>query len=113
MKRFFVGSALAALIVCLPGGREISAVQRDAEKHHPTALHDWRISSTASDIIDMGTHTYSYWKNLMQHNRTCEISHQMKTKVYYCSIHNHTKSKTVLEEIIHSESHSAREKAGE
>ena len=113
MKRFSVGFALAAIIICFPGGRESSAVQRDAEKQHPTALHDWKVSSTASDAIDMGSHTYTYWKNLMQHNRTCEVTHQMKTTVYYCSIHSHTKSKTVLEKIIHSESHLAREKAEE
>ncbi|WP_047981799.1 hypothetical protein [Ornithinibacillus contaminans] len=73
----------------------------------PTSLeeHNWQKSSVDYNVIEVGTHDYTYWKNFMKRTRTCHISHRIKTVVYYCDIHNHTKSETSLEEIIHSERH--------
>ncbi|MUK90197.1 hypothetical protein GMD78_17635 [Ornithinibacillus sp. L9] len=67
--------------------------------------HNWKEYSTDYEIIEVGTHEYTYWKNFIRHKRTCHISHRIKTVVYYCDIHDHTKSETFLEEIIHSEKH--------
>ncbi|WP_412976995.1 hypothetical protein [Ornithinibacillus sp. 179-J 7C1 HS] len=67
--------------------------------------HNWKQSSVHYDVILVGEHEYTYWKNFMKHKRTCTISHRIKTVVYYCDIHNHTKVVTTLDEVIHSEKH--------
>lgn len=67
--------------------------------------HNWEEYSTSYDLIEVGTHEYSYWRNLFRHTRTCHISHKLKTTVYYCADHDHTKSETELVEIIHSGNH--------
>jgi hypothetical protein len=73
----------------------------------PTSLeeHNWQEYSVDYDIIEVGSHEYNYWKNFMKRTRTCHISHRIKTVVYYCDIHDHTKSETILDKIIHSEKH--------
>ncbi|GGA65784.1 hypothetical protein [Ornithinibacillus halotolerans] len=67
--------------------------------------HNWIQSSVDYTLIDAGEHEYNFWKNFMKYTRTCLIQHRIKTIVYYCDKHNHTKSETTLEEVIHSEKH--------
>ncbi|WP_099159739.1 hypothetical protein [Virgibacillus ndiopensis] len=67
--------------------------------------HNWEKSSTNYDRIHTGSHEYTYWKNFMRETRTCDISIKIKTVVYYCDLHDHTKSTTHLEETIHSGRH--------
>ncbi|GAB3053020.1 hypothetical protein GCM10027286_15610 [Virgibacillus ainsalahensis] len=67
--------------------------------------HNWKESSTSFETIPVDTHEYTYWKNFLRVTRTCEISHKVKTVVYYCDLHDHTKSQTQMEEIIHSGKH--------
>ncbi|MBP1971288.1 hypothetical protein J2Z83_003427 [Virgibacillus natechei] len=67
--------------------------------------HNWEEYSTDTEIIHTGSHEYTYWKNFGRESRTCNISHKIKTVVYYCDVHDHTYSETFLEETIHSEDH--------
>lgn len=73
----------------------------------PTSIekHNWKQSSIHYDMIEAGEHEYTYWKNFMRKSRTCQISHRIKTIVYYCDEHNHTKVETILDEVIHSHKH--------
>ncbi|GAB3794364.1 hypothetical protein [Virgibacillus kimchii] len=69
------------------------------------STHNWEEYSTSHETIEVGTHEYSYWKNLIRHTRTCHISHVIKTVVYYCDEHDHTKIETEVVETIHSGNH--------
>ncbi|MFA1820321.1 hypothetical protein ACDX78_09070 [Virgibacillus oceani] len=77
----------------------------EIEKEGDSAEHNWVEYSTSFETIEVGTHEYSYWKNLIRHTRTCHISHVIKTVVYYCDEHDHTKVETELVETIHSGNH--------
>ncbi len=79
-----------------------SSMERTPLNHEE---HDWKQSSVNYQIIEVGEHKFSYWKNFMKRSRTCQISHRVKTIVYYCDIHGHTKSVTFLDKVIHSEKH--------
>ncbi|SFE21264.1 hypothetical protein SAMN05216238_11033 [Lentibacillus persicus] len=68
--------------------------------------HNWEVYSTHYETVEAGTHTFTYWKNFIEKRRTCQISHKVKTVVYYCSRHDHTDSKITFEETLHSEKHS-------
>lgn len=68
--------------------------------------HNWKEYSTDTEILHIESHDIPYWKNFMRYTRTCDISHEVKTVVYYCDLHDHTKSETYLEDITHSENHS-------
>ncbi|CDQ38836.1 hypothetical protein BN990_01111 [Virgibacillus salexigens] len=68
--------------------------------------HNWQEYSRDTNIIDTGTHEFTYWKNFMKHKRTCQISQKVETIVYYCDVHDHTKSETKYLETIHSHKHS-------
>ncbi|MFD1848727.1 hypothetical protein [Oceanobacillus bengalensis] len=72
----------------------------------PQVKHNWVEYSTGFDEIEAGTHEYTYWKNFIKRTRTCLITHKIKTVVYYCDLHDHTKSETFLDEVIHSHQHS-------
>ncbi|WP_010094352.1 hypothetical protein [Ornithinibacillus scapharcae] len=73
----------------------------------PTTIekHNWKQSSVHYDVVEVGEHEYTYWKNFIRQSRTCQISHRIKTIVYYCEEHNHTKVETVVDEVIHSNKH--------
>lgn len=73
----------------------------------PTTIqkHNWKQSSVHYEVVEAGEHEYTYWKNFIRQSRTCQISHRIKTIVYYCEEHNHTKIETVLDKIIHSNKH--------
>ncbi len=79
-----------------------SPMERTPHNHEG---HNWKQSSVDYHVIEAGEHEFSYWKNFMKHSRTCHISHRIKTVVYYCDIHGHTKSETTLDEINHSVKH--------
>jgi hypothetical protein len=88
-------------------GSGIAFATTDSMERTPTTNeeHNWKQSSIDYHTIEVGEHEFSYWKNFMKHSRTCHISHRVKTVVYYCDIHGHTKSETILDEIIHSVKH--------
>lgn len=67
--------------------------------------HNWIESSVNYETIYVDTHEYTYWKNFLREKRSCDIFHKIKTVVYYCDIHGHTKSESHLVEVIHSEKH--------
>ncbi|MGJ9457746.1 hypothetical protein [Oceanobacillus sp. CF4.6] len=68
--------------------------------------HDWKEYGTDINVFQTDSHDVTYWKNFMRYSRTCNISHKVKTVVYYCELHDHTKSETFLEDITHSVNHS-------
>ncbi|MFD1037494.1 hypothetical protein ACFQ3N_03520 [Virgibacillus byunsanensis] len=85
-----------------------SAVEAKAQENeigYKDVQHNWLEFSTGYETIETDSHEYTYWKNFMRHTRTCDISHKIKTVVYYCDLHNHTNSKSFLEETIHSFRH--------
>ncbi|WP_157037597.1 hypothetical protein [Ornithinibacillus californiensis] len=86
---------------------QVTSAEQKSMERIPTSTeeHNWKQSSVNYETLEVGEHKYNYWKNFMKHTRTCHISHRMKTVVYYCDIHNHTKSETILDEVIHSERH--------
>lgn len=68
--------------------------------------HNWEESSSNHEVIQTDSHEFSYWKNFIRQTGTCTISLTLKTVVHYCDVHDHTKSKTYLEDTVHSERHS-------
>jgi hypothetical protein len=81
------------------------ATVSNTEPETSGSTHNWVEYSTSYDTIEVGSHEYSYWKNFIRHTRTCHISHVIKTVVYYCDEHDHTKTETELTETIHSGNH--------
>ncbi|WP_068673223.1 hypothetical protein [Oceanobacillus sp. Castelsardo] len=80
----------------------IYAATDTPEKSH----HNWAEYGVDYHEVDGGTHEYSYWKNFIKRNRTCQITHVIKTITFYCDKHDHTRSNTVLEKTKHSHHHS-------
>lgn len=106
MLRIFRIIGMVGILFILLGSMPISAEVEVLERTpRNIEQHNWKQSSVDYSVIDAGTHEYNYWKNFMKKTRTCQIYHRIKTVVYYCDIHNHTKSETTLEKIIHSERH--------
>ncbi|MRH41812.1 hypothetical protein GH741_03890 [Aquibacillus halophilus] len=68
--------------------------------------HNWKKTSSQFEMVHADTHEYTVWHNFIKKTRKCDITHRMKTDVWYCEFHNHTKSETSLEETIHSNRHS-------
>ncbi|WP_053219894.1 hypothetical protein [Virgibacillus senegalensis] len=68
--------------------------------------HNWERMDTEYETIPIDTHTYTVWRNFIRKTRECEISHRVKTDVWYCDLHHHTRSASTIEEVIHSERHS-------
>ncbi|SDJ76695.1 hypothetical protein [Sediminibacillus albus] len=76
-------------------------------EHDETAVpHKWEKMKPQYDTVKVDTHTYTLWRNFLKKTRNCDISHKLRTDIWYCEIHNHTKVETSIEEIIHSEKHS-------
>ena len=67
--------------------------------------HNWVEYSVDYNEVDGGTHEYTYWKNFIKRTRTCHKTHVIQTVVYYCDVHDHTKSETFLDDTIHSHQH--------
>ncbi|WP_010647882.1 hypothetical protein [Oceanobacillus massiliensis] len=68
--------------------------------------HNWKVYHIDHSVIEAGSHDFTYWKNFMRKTRTCHVTHEMKTIVYYCDLHDHTKSETSLVKANHSTGHS-------
>ena len=68
--------------------------------------HNWRKTSSEVRVVEGDSHEYTVRHNFVKRKRTCDITHKIKTDVWYCDIHDHTKSKISLEETIHSRKHS-------
>ncbi|WP_051382045.1 MULTISPECIES: hypothetical protein [Sediminibacillus] len=68
--------------------------------------HNWERMDTEYEIVPVDTHTYTVWRNFIRKTRKCDISHRIKTDVWYCDLHHHTRSSSSIDEIIHSEEHS-------
>jgi hypothetical protein len=105
--KFLIKILGAVLILTLIHGNGIVLAEEKPMERipHNHEEHNWKQSSVDYHTIEVGEHEFSYWKNFMKHSRTCHISHRIKTVVYYCDIHGHTKSETILDEIIHSVKH--------
>ncbi|MFD1362068.1 hypothetical protein [Lentibacillus salinarum] len=94
----------AAMIVFVSSLTETAA--QPTENEQPDGeQHNWGEYSTHYETIDARSHEYTYWKNFIERTRTCDISHKIKSVVYYCDVHDHTDTEIFLEEIIHSEEH--------
>ncbi|WP_197046643.1 hypothetical protein [Oceanobacillus salinisoli] len=106
MKKYVL--VLSALVIMMAmGALEVDpakAVQRDVTKMDELE-HNWVEYSVDYNEVDGGTHEYTYWKNFIKRTRTCHKTHIIKTVVYYCDKHDHTKSETFLDETIHSHRH--------
>ncbi|MFD2044815.1 hypothetical protein ACFSTA_14120 [Ornithinibacillus salinisoli] len=105
MKKLLLATGLTILVILPIYVDESEAAVEKLEFDTTATQHNWKIYSTDYEEIEVGSHEYTYWKNFIRHKRTCQISHRIKTVVYYCDEHDHTKSETFLEEIIHSEKH--------
>jgi len=96
---------LLILITSLSSTMISDATAAELEGERNESKHNWIEYSTSYETIEVGTHEYSYWKNLIRHTRTCHVSHVIKTIVYYCDEHDHTKVETELADTIHSGDH--------
>ena len=105
MRKIIVLS-LIILITSLSNIGITGAASNSMETETAGSTHNWIEYSTGYETIEVGSHEYSYWKNFIRHTRTCHISHVIKTVVYYCDEHDHTKTETELVETIHSGNHS-------
>ncbi len=76
------------------------------EKISPNVNHQWKKTSSEFEMIHADTHEYTVWHNFIKKTRKCDITHRMKTDVWYCDLHKHTRSEVSLEETIHSNRHS-------
>ncbi|WP_373893514.1 hypothetical protein ACUL41_04980 [Virgibacillus natechei] len=104
MRKLSLAIGLALMVIFQVGLLEVGAEVTPQEIDDTE--HNWQESSTDYNTIPTGSHEYTYWKNFIRETRTCEISQRVKTVVYYCDIHDHTKSETHVEETIHSGKHS-------
>ncbi|WP_157087658.1 hypothetical protein [Oceanobacillus damuensis] len=104
-KRMMAMSLLYAFFVTMQLTESEAAVM-DKDIQGTAVEHNWVEYSTDIKEMEVDTHDITYWKNLMRYTRTCTISHVIRTVVYYCDIHDHTKSETFLDDVIHSEKHS-------
>lgn len=101
MKGVILTSVLIFMISLIP---ILTAVEAKPVEEG-TEAHNWQEYSTHYEIIEAGSHEYTYWKNFIERTRTCDISHKMKSVVYYCDVHGHTDSEIYLDETIHSHEH--------
>ncbi|WP_163971891.1 hypothetical protein [Oceanobacillus halotolerans] len=83
-----------------------TTVAEEYGQESDTIEHNWEQYSSETNVIEAGSHEFTYWKNFIQRTRTCNLSYEIKTVVYYCDIHDHTRSETFIEEEHHSEDHS-------
>jgi hypothetical protein len=67
--------------------------------------HNWQVQDTYEEQVDGGTHEFTYWKNFMRYTRTCQVIHHIKVVVYYCDVHDETKTESTLIKTEHSERH--------
>ncbi|UJL45481.1 hypothetical protein KFZ58_13855 [Virgibacillus sp. NKC19-16] len=106
MKKFSLAIGLALMIFLPMDLPKAAAEANPQETEEGDSEHNWQEYSTDYNTIQTGSHEYTYWKNFMRETGTCEISQRIKTVVYYCDIHDHTKSETEVEETTHSGRHS-------
>ncbi|MFD1334289.1 hypothetical protein ACFQ4N_01690 [Oceanobacillus iheyensis] len=69
-------------------------------------IHQWKEIENHVEKIHVDTHDIEYRRNFIKETRPCKIYHHIRTIVYYCEIHGHTKVETILEKVEHSEDHS-------
>jgi 5-bromo-4-chloroindolyl phosphate hydrolysis protein len=106
LMKIIIVLALMMIISPLSNGIPLSDAVNDTAAETTGSTHNWVEQSTSYETIEVGTHEYSYWKNFLRHTRSCRVSHVIKTVVYYCEEHDHTKTETELVETIHSGHHS-------
>ncbi|WP_249870357.1 hypothetical protein [Oceanobacillus saliphilus] len=106
MRKRIIAISLFCAIFLTVQLTEATAAVMSNDIQETTAEHNWVEYSTDIKEFEVGTHEITYWKNFMRYTRTCTISHVIRTVVYYCDIHDITKSETFLEDIVHSEKHS-------
>ncbi|QKY70054.1 hypothetical protein [Lentibacillus sp. CBA3610] len=85
---------------CQLSSRKLSAKPIEGE----TERHNWQEYSTHTKrrkLDHMNIHT----GNFIERTRTCDVSHELKSVVYYCDVHDHTHSEIFLEDTVHSEEH--------
>ncbi|MDC3416582.1 hypothetical protein [Aquibacillus salsiterrae] len=68
--------------------------------------HTWKKTSSDFEMIHAKTHEYTVWHNFIKKTRKCDVTYKIRTDVWFCDLHDHTKSAVSLEETIHSEKHS-------
>ncbi|MBR3117836.1 MULTISPECIES: hypothetical protein [Oceanobacillus] len=106
MKKLIFAVVLLQVIVLAVSYNTVNAEVIEHESNDKeSSHHNWVEYSTDTTVLEVGSHEGSYMKNLLRYSYVCDISHKIKTVVYYCDEHDHTKSETFLEEVIHSEEH--------
>ncbi|WP_222599291.1 hypothetical protein [Aquibacillus kalidii] len=80
-------------------------VSTDGDEQEVRVEHNWKRMSSEFKLVHTDTHDYTVWHNFIKKTRKCDISHRMKTEVWYCDLHNHAKSEVSFEETIHSHQH--------
>lgn len=96
---------VVSLVLTFLGVGSVSIQAEENQESEYEGHHHWVKSSEDYHEIEAGTHDYSYWKNFIKYDRTCLKTHIIRTVVYYCHTHNHTKSETFLHETKHSLEH--------
>ncbi|WP_138415196.1 hypothetical protein [Aquibacillus sediminis] len=110
MIRFFLFSLTIALIVTIAPLYSSLASSTD-EEEEPEVVetdesnHNWKKTSSQLEMVHEDTHEYTAWHNFVKRTFKCDITHKIRTDVWYCDIHDHTKSDVSLEETIHSRDH--------
>lgn len=92
-------------IIMMVWGMSFVSVHAEETQIIEQEEHNWIESSEDYHEIEAGTHDFSYWKNFMKYNRTCLKTNIIRTVVYYCDIHDHTKSESILHDTKHSLEH--------
>ena len=108
MRMRTIATIFSLLFICFTalGIHEADAATMETDGEVSMQQHNWKVYHTDHSVIEAGTHDFTYWKNFMRKTRTCHITHEMKTVVYYCDLHDHTKSETSLIKVNHSLGHS-------
>ncbi|WP_223116396.1 hypothetical protein, partial [Oceanobacillus polygoni] len=105
MKKLIFAVVILPVIVLAVCFNTVTAEVIEHENNDKESHHNWVEYSTDTTVLEVGSHEVSYMKNLLRYSYVCDISHKIITVVYYCDEHDHTKSETFLDEVIHSEQH--------
>ncbi|MCT2534256.1 hypothetical protein NC661_09995 [Aquibacillus koreensis] len=107
MKKLLTFTFILAVIMFQTDSLEAvkENTENDVMKEEISNNHKWKQTSSEMKMVHADSHDYDVWRNFIKKTVTCDITHKIKTEVWYCELHNHTKSEVSLEETIHSYKH--------
>ncbi|MDL4842208.1 hypothetical protein [Aquibacillus rhizosphaerae] len=112
MNKYLIQLILILFLVLIPDKTMIGiSLDLKGEREDVTSVsedklsHNWAKTSSELKMVHDDSHQYDVWHNFIKKSVTCDITHKIKTEIWYCDLHNHTKSEVSLEETIHSHKH--------